>query len=181
MGIPQRRLWLVAPRACRRSKRQSRGRDPYHLPRDALGYSVSISGDYAIVGASSDEVSSTGTGSAQIFRRTGTNSWESSGKIVAPDGVSQVGVAVAISGDYAVVNAYDSVSSTGSAYIRWIAPYRPVIRVSAGGGSRRRRRAPWRCVQGGLRVGLNCLPTLGDWSHSELLLRKLIFSWGHAP
>ena len=75
----------------------------------SFGYSVAISGDYAIVGASYD------VGSAYIFKRTGTN-WVQEAKIVASDGASNdfFGNSVAISGDYAVVGAlYESENATG--------------------------------------------------------------------
>jgi hypothetical protein len=88
---------------------------------DIFGVSVSISGDYAIVGAFYDDDKGTDSGSAYIFRRDG-NSWSEQSKLTASDGAAgdQFGISVSISGDYAIVGAYyddDIGSSSGSAYI----------------------------------------------------------------
>jgi hypothetical protein len=77
---------------------------------DFFGVSVGISGDYAIVGADSDDdpnINSTNSGSAYIFRRTGTNSWDAGTKITSPNATSYYyfGQSVAISGDYAIVGS----------------------------------------------------------------------------
>jgi len=79
---------------------------------DLFGTSVSISGDYAIVGAHFQNVL---TGAAYIYRRTGTNTWNTGTKIVASDGSAgdNFGIAVSISGDYAIVGA----SEGGGAYV----------------------------------------------------------------
>ncbi len=75
---------------------------------NSFGYSVSISGDYAIVGAST---SGSGTGAVYIFHRTGTNTWDSGTKISAPYNPDHnyiyFGRSVAIHGDYAIVEAPD--------------------------------------------------------------------------
>ncbi|MDH3268698.1 MAG: T9SS type A sorting domain-containing protein, partial [Ignavibacteria bacterium] len=76
---------------------------------DDFGGSVSISGDYAIVGAEWDDG---GQGSAYIFRRNGT-SWIEEQKLTAND--FYFGGSVSISGDYAIIGAQPS--SVGSAYI----------------------------------------------------------------
>jgi len=88
---------------------------------DGFGYSVSISGDYAIVGAIADDDNGTDSGSAYIFKRDGT-SWSQQAKLLAADGSANdyFGYSVSISGDYAVVGAsYDDDKGTdsGSAYI----------------------------------------------------------------
>ncbi len=90
---------------------------------DHFGTSISISGNYAIVGASGDDVGgNSGQGSAYIFHRSGAN-WTQQAKITASDGASEdlFGRSVSISGDYAIVGAdYDDVGSNsnqGSAYI----------------------------------------------------------------
>jgi hypothetical protein len=84
---------------------------------DRFGTSVSISGDYAIVGADGDDGLS---GSAYIFKRDGT-SWSQQAKLLASDGAAedqhQFGYSVCISGDYAIVGAYGDDSYKGSAYI----------------------------------------------------------------
>ncbi len=95
---------------------------PDGASRDYFGYSVAISGDYAIVGAFGDDDNGTSTGSAYIFRRTGGNIWDNGTKVLAPDGTSndRFGISVAISSDYAIVGAQtddDNGSDSGSAYI----------------------------------------------------------------
>lgn len=76
---------------------------------DLFGYSVSISGDYAIVGAKDDEEGGLNlTGSATIFKRNpSTGVWESQGKLTNPGAASgdAFGSSVSISGDYAIVAA----------------------------------------------------------------------------
>ena len=81
-----------------------------------FGYSVAISGNYAIVGA---RLTNTSTGSAYIFNvTTGTQLH----KITASDMAQQdqFGVSVSISGNYAIVGAFgndDIGLNSGSAYI----------------------------------------------------------------
>ena len=88
---------------------------------DWFGVSVSISGDYAVVGARLDDDNGTNSGSVYVFKRTGT-SWAQEAKLLASDGAAndQFGVLVSISGDYAVVGAWwddDNGTNSGSAYI----------------------------------------------------------------
>ncbi len=100
---------------------------------DNFGYSVAISGDYAIVGAYLEDEDAAGgaplsaAGSAYIFKRTGTT-WAQEAKIVASDRAADdnFGTSVAISGDYAIVGAYNedenaaggaTASAAGSAYV----------------------------------------------------------------
>jgi hypothetical protein len=91
---------------------------------DYFGYSVSISGDYAIVGARGDDDKGIDSGSAYIFKRDGA-SWVQQQKLTAADGASYdyFGFSVSISGDLAIVGAYrddDKGTDSGSAYIfRW--------------------------------------------------------------
>ena len=107
---------------------------------DNFGYSVAISGDYAIVGAAEEDEDAAATpadslsnaGSAYVFERTGTgvNPWTQAQKLVASDRSAddEFGTSVSISGDYAIVGApyededaaatpADSLSNAGSAYI----------------------------------------------------------------
>jgi hypothetical protein len=89
---------------------------------DYFGYSVSISGDYAIVGAPYEDSGGDNSGAAYIFRRTGTNTWDDVIKIVAPvPAIGDLfGYSVSISGDYAIVGApYENSGGTdrGAAYI----------------------------------------------------------------
>jgi hypothetical protein len=100
---------------------------------DQFGYSVAISGDYAIVGANSEDEDALGAatlgdvGSAYIFVRSGST-WSQQQKIVASDRAASdlFGTSVAISGDYAIVGAdrededtsgAATLSFAGSAYI----------------------------------------------------------------
>ena len=84
---------------------------------DFFGYSVAISGNYAIVGARDEHANGLAdSGSAYIFDvRTGVQIK----KITASDGAAndEFGNSVAISGNYVIVGAYKDNSSTGSAYI----------------------------------------------------------------
>jgi len=95
-----------------------------------FGSSVSISGDYVIVGAFRESGGPGGSlpdaGAAYIFHRTGPNTWDTGTKIVAPDAQADDWFAstVSISGDYAVVGAYkedggagDPKPDAGAAYI----------------------------------------------------------------
>jgi hypothetical protein len=85
---------------------------------DEFGFSVSISGDYAIVGAYWDDT----RGSAYIFKREG-ESWVQQQKLLASDGADEdsFGISVSISGDYAIVGACQDTDKleiwSGSAYI----------------------------------------------------------------
>ena len=88
---------------------------------DGFGNSVSISGDYAIVGAENDQDNGFASGSAYIFKRTGTT-WVQEDKLLPTDGATldRFGVSVSISGDYAIVGAIfhgDNGLESGSAYV----------------------------------------------------------------
>ena len=82
---------------------------------DNFGCSVSISGDYAIVGA--DEYSIK-RGTARIYSRDGS-SWTTEATLLASDGGTNdhFGTSVSISGDYAIVGAPDNSYPTGAAYV----------------------------------------------------------------
>ncbi|MCK4966605.1 hypothetical protein KAS50_06220, partial [bacterium] len=91
---------------------------------DYFGYSVSISGDYVIVGARFDDDAGISSGSAYIFYRNqgGADNWGQQAKLTAGDaaGGDEFGISVSISGDYAIVGARyddDAGSNSGSAYI----------------------------------------------------------------
>jgi hypothetical protein len=85
---------------------------------DYFGYSVSVSGDYAIVGTTYGDGNAINSGSAYIFKRDGT-SWSQQQKLLASDGAAsdEFGVSVSISGDFAIVGADYDDSGKGSAYI----------------------------------------------------------------
>lgn len=88
---------------------------------DKFGNSVSISGNYAIVGAYMDDNLGIDAGSAYIFKWSGS-SWTQQAKLIpsdADDG-DQFGYSVCINGDYALVGAVgddDDGNFSGSAYI----------------------------------------------------------------
>jgi len=88
---------------------------------DWFGFSVSISGDKAIVGAVFDDDMASNSGAAYIFARFGTV-WTQEQKFSAPDGASDdwFGRSVSISGGAAIAgvsNDDDLGSNSGSAYI----------------------------------------------------------------
>lgn len=93
-----------------------------------FGNAVAISGEYAIVGAPLENIGDgpDAAGAAYVFLRTGENSWGPGTKLVAPDAGAddRFGVAVAISGEYAVVGAWredggdgDPSNDAGAAYV----------------------------------------------------------------
>lgn len=91
---------------------------------DHFGYSVSISGDTAIVGAFATDEVINASGSAYIFERNegGPGNWGQVAKLTAADADfgDRFGISVAIDGDTAIIGADfddDGGSATGSAYI----------------------------------------------------------------
>jgi hypothetical protein len=112
-------------------------------PSDQFGWSVSISGDTAIVGALFDDVGANGNqGSAYVFTRTGTT-WNQQAQLTATGGAANdnFGVSVGISGDTAIVGAYLGDAGTnadqGSAYIftRTGATWTQQAQLTATGGA----------------------------------------------
>jgi phosphopantetheinyl transferase len=88
---------------------------------DYFGASVSISGDYIVVGANREDAGGTYAGAAYVFLRSGT-SWTQQAKIVASDAetADYFGASVSISGDYIVVGAFSEDtggSGAGAAYV----------------------------------------------------------------
>ena len=86
--------------------------------RDYFGQAVSMSADYALVGASGDDVKA---GSAYVFKRSGA-SWMQQAKLKGSDPavIDLFGRAVCISGKYAVAGACqdgDNGAESGSAYV----------------------------------------------------------------
>jgi len=95
--------------------------NPTPTSSDYFARAVATSGDYVIVGAERDDVSGSDAGTAYIYARTGT-SWALQATLSnpSPAEADYFGYAVAISGDYAVVGAYNDdtgASNAGSAYI----------------------------------------------------------------
>lgn len=96
------------------------------LPSDAddndhFGFSVALDGEYTIVGAHYNSDNGNRSGSAYIFKRTGT-SWSEEAKLLASDadGNDEFGISVHIKEDYAIVGALrnqDSGYSSGVAYV----------------------------------------------------------------
>jgi hypothetical protein len=73
---------------------------------DAFGYSVALSGDTLVVGASGDGDAASGAGSAYVFVRSGTT-WSEQAKLMAPFSQpnQRMGECVAVSGDTLAVGA----------------------------------------------------------------------------
>ena len=84
-------------------------------PEDRFGGSVSLDGDYAVIGAYHDD---NWKGSAYVFKREG-NSWIQETKLTASDGEPEDGFgrSVSLDGDYAVIGASGDDSKEGSAYV----------------------------------------------------------------
>ncbi|UCH24555.1 MAG: hypothetical protein JSV66_11420 [Trueperaceae bacterium] len=88
---------------------------------DRFGFSVSIDGDTAVVGAYLDDDAGLFSGSAYVFVRDGTT-WIQQAKLTAADAAvgDQFGYAVALSGDTVLVGSRlddGALSNSGSAYI----------------------------------------------------------------
>lgn len=88
---------------------------------DGFGSSVSLDGDYAIVGAWGDNPEGISSGSAYTFERLGGN-WIEQTKLIASDAATndQFGWSVSISGGNALIGApsnSDAGARSGSAYI----------------------------------------------------------------
>ena len=75
---------------------------------DRFGSSVSISGNYAIVGAKWDDDADTDSGSAYIFKKNDNDeTWSQQMKLVASDAADndRFGQSVSIYGNYAIIGA----------------------------------------------------------------------------
>jgi len=88
---------------------------------DGFGWSVSVWGDTAVVGASSNDDAGSASGSAYIFTRNGST-WTQQAKLTASDAAEGefFGCSVSVSGDTAVVGAQGNtamLSRPGSAYV----------------------------------------------------------------
>ena len=87
-------------------------------PYDSFGYSVSMSGNSAVIGAPGDD---NYTGAAYIFKRHGTT-WNQTEKLTAADGVPEdlFGWSVSLDGDICVIGApgdSDNGNRSGAAYV----------------------------------------------------------------
>jgi len=110
---------------------QSTLNNPTPVAYDRFGYSVAISGDYAIIGAHNDDTGSGDAGSAYIYVRSGTT-WSLQATLNNPTPVANdwFGYSVAISGDYATVGASQDdtgATYTGSAYIYGVSPPNKIV------------------------------------------------------
>ncbi|UQA59849.1 FG-GAP repeat protein [Polyangium aurulentum] len=92
-------------------------------PESSFGYSVSLSGDTALVAASAADIGQiVDQGAAYVFVRNGAT-WTEQAKLVASDGAASdfLGYEVALSGDTAIVTAFsDDIGGNedqGSAYV----------------------------------------------------------------
>lgn len=88
---------------------------------DGFGYSVSVSGDTAVVGSTGDDDAGPSSGAVYVFVRSG-GVWTEQQKLTASDAAAddQFGFSVSLSGDTVVVGAYlDDVGGVeiGSAYV----------------------------------------------------------------
>jgi len=90
--------------------------DPAEL--DYFGFSVCISGERAIVGSKFDDDHGENSGSAYIYKLNGA-AWEQEQKITASDGADTdlFGSSVCISGDRAIVGAYNKAEAAGAVYV----------------------------------------------------------------
>ena len=93
---------------------------------DEFGKSVAIWGDYAIVGARTEDTEGTDAGAAYVFHRTGDDSWDAGVKLIAPDAEaddlfgSSVSIDTTEDGSYAIVGAEwedEGGSNAGAAYV----------------------------------------------------------------
>jgi hypothetical protein len=88
---------------------------------DSFGFSVGASGTNVLVGAYGDDDRGANSGAAYVFRNSGST-WTQAIKLAAADGAAYdyFGVAVALSGDYALIGADlddDVAANAGSAYV----------------------------------------------------------------
>jgi len=87
-----------------------------------FGYAVSLSGDFAVVGAPHDDDNGYESGSAYIFERDPNGAWPQAAKLLPHDGepYNHFGTAVAINGEVAAIGAPDDNDLgnwSGSAYV----------------------------------------------------------------
>jgi len=83
-----------------------------------FGQSVSIDGDYTVIGAPYDQTNGYYIGSAYIFKRSGTT-WTRQAKLIASDGeeMEEFGNSVSIDGESVIVGSIDkNLDYTGAAY-----------------------------------------------------------------
>ncbi|WP_299456511.1 choice-of-anchor D domain-containing protein [uncultured Microscilla sp.] len=118
---------LTAPTQSQNFVQVFKGVANQRFASDQLGNSVSVSGNFAVVGAQlededeNDTNSLDNSGAVYIFKKQGTGTWTFHQKIVAPSphriANAQFGSAVSISDDYLIVGAALDNSNKGAAYV----------------------------------------------------------------
>jgi hypothetical protein len=85
---------------------------------DYFGYSVSLDGDTALIGAIDDDDNGDNSGSAYAFTRT-NNIWTQEAKLLPSDGTTydNFGCSVSLYGDTALIGALDDDQGKGSVYV----------------------------------------------------------------
>ncbi len=85
---------------------------------DWFGFSVSLDGDRAAVGAYLDDDDGSGSGAVYIFRRDGST-WVQEDKLTASDAApgDRFGESVSLSGDRVLIGAWGFGGSSGAAYV----------------------------------------------------------------
>jgi hypothetical protein len=116
--------------------------DPSGSTADYFGNSVSISGNYIIVGVQSDDAPNLNQGSAVIFQYNGSN-WVNMQKLIDDEGAisDYFGQSVTLSGNYAMVGAYfDDINTHAdqgsvSLYIRVGLGWKKLLKIKDPGGN----------------------------------------------
>lgn len=90
-------------------------------PDDTFGFSVSLSGDRALLGAAGDDDKGSSSGSAYVFAYDGSR-WQEQAKLSGSDetSASRFGISVSLDGDRALVGAYgdgEHGADSGAAYV----------------------------------------------------------------
>ena len=88
---------------------------------DNFGCSVSLDGDYALIGTVADDDQGSDSGSAYVFKRDGTN-WTQEAKLLASDGEGDdnFGRCVSLDGKYAIISSPmddDNGADAGAVYV----------------------------------------------------------------
>lgn len=80
-----------------------------------FGYSVSIDGEYLVVGAKQENTGGTSAGAAYIYKRNASDVWELQNKVLGSSQAGALlGISVSIKGEYIVIGAgYENVSADG--------------------------------------------------------------------
>jgi hypothetical protein len=116
--------------------------DPNGSASDFLGSSVSVSGNYIIVGAQADDAPNLNQGSATVFQYNGST-WSAMQRFIDEEGASNdyFGQSVTISGNYAMVGAYfDDINThtdqgAVSLYMRVGPGWKKLLKIKDPGGN----------------------------------------------